>query len=80
MANAEDGRVCKPDCEYWSGAPLSIKRCCRHIVLAHRSIPDQTWARVRDVDSGGMGGGLNLRWIWDRNICLSIAERCLARW
>lgn len=38
MANAVNGRVCKPDCEYWSGAPLSIKRGCRHIVLAQRSI------------------------------------------
>lgn len=40
MANAEGGRVCKPDCEYWSGAPLSIKRCCRHSELAQRSMPE----------------------------------------
>ena len=30
MANEVCGRVCKPDCEYGSDAPLSIKRFWRH--------------------------------------------------
>ena len=29
VAKAQSGRVCKPDCEYWSDAPLSINCDCR---------------------------------------------------